>query len=645
MSHRSTVLSPRTFSLIVILALAGLALHATPALATGASDFKLLCSSCHGDKGKGDGPVSAALDPKPANFTDPNFLSRLNDAYVKAVIKLGKTAAMEKSAGGYTPLAMPAFSNKLSDGQVSSLIAYVRAIQKGKPKPGAADMKVFNAKYAAAAALFSDNCSRCHGPYGEGNGPDIATTAKSPDAPAMPQPPDYRDDLFLNRFTDKTLTSIIKLGRVEAMKDAGLGIMPGMAAGLSDSGRAALIAHLRTLAPAPKPARPAPDSPPAVSPSIPLTPPPSSTSSSPGGTSTGSNSNPGTRDTTSGGPGNSVAPSVPPTPPAPPSSEGTTGGEAARADSVSIVRDPTDLPPPITRRTAATVRFDLEAVEVNGWLADGTSFSYWTFNGKVPGPFLRVRVGDTVEIHLKNQLNQMIHSIDLHAVSGPGGGAVYTQTPAGGESAFSFKALNPGLFVYHCASPIIANHISSGMFGLILVEPKAGLPHVDREFYMMQNEIYTAEPYGTKGHVHFDLDSMLAERPQYVVFNGAVGGLTTQHPLRAKVGETVRIYFGVAGPNLISSFHLIGGIWDRVYDQASLTSPPLTKVQTTLVPPGGATVVEYKLVVPGKLTLVDHALSRLEHGLVGFLIVDGPANPAVFKSLGPVAPPPPGDMH
>lgn len=303
-----------------------------------------------------------------------------------------------------------------------------------------------------------------------------------------------------------------------------------------------------------------------------------------------------------------------------------------------IARDPTDVPPPIGDRGPTTVRIDLEAVEVKGQLADGTTYTFWTFNGKVPGPFFRVRVGDTVEVHFRNSPNStMPHSVDFHAVTGPGGGAVLTQTPPGEERVFTFKAMNPGLYVYHCATPMVAQHIANGMYGLILVEPEGGLPPVDREFYVMQGEIYTVEPYGTKGELSFSVEKLLREEPEYFVFNGAVGALTEQFPMHAKVGETVRIFFGVGGPNFVSSFHVIGEIFDRVYDQASLTAAPLTDVQTTLVAPGGAAMVEFRIDVPGRYILVDHALSRLERGLVGFLYAEGPEQPDIFKE-GPATP-------
>ena len=298
-----------------------------------------------------------------------------------------------------------------------------------------------------------------------------------------------------------------------------------------------------------------------------------------------------------------------------------------------VVRDPTEIPAQIQAgpREPQTVRIDFETIEIEGQLADGTTYKYWTFNGKVPGPFYRVRVGDTLEVHLRNLTNStMAHSVDFHAVTGPGGGATMSQTPPGEETMFTAKALNPGLFVYHCATPMVAEHIANGMYGLILVEPEEGLPPVDREFYVMQGELYTNEAFGSTGLLTENVSALLNEDPEYLVFNGAVGGLTEQKPLKAKVGETVRIFFGVGGPNFTSSFHVIGEIFDRVYDQASLTSPALTNIQTTLVPPGGATMVEFDLEVPGRYILVDHALARLQRGLAGFLIVEGAENPEIY---------------
>jgi nitrite reductase (NO-forming) len=296
-----------------------------------------------------------------------------------------------------------------------------------------------------------------------------------------------------------------------------------------------------------------------------------------------------------------------------------------------ISQKATEVPAPIGNRPPQTVRVDLNAVELEGRLAEGTTFGYWTFNGRVPGPMLRVRVGDTVDVRVKNSADStMIHSVDFHAATGPGGGAAATQVDPGAEKSFKFKALIPGLYVYHCATPMVAHHIANGMYGMILVEPEGGLPPVDREFYVMQGEIYTEAPFGHHGSQDFSVEKLLNERPEYFVFNGSVGALSKLHPLEAKVGETVRIFFGVGGPNYTSSFHVIGEIFDRVYNLGGVLSEPLRGVQTVTVPAGGAVITEFKLDLPGNYILVDHALSRMERGLVGILRVEGAPNPEIF---------------
>ena len=297
----------------------------------------------------------------------------------------------------------------------------------------------------------------------------------------------------------------------------------------------------------------------------------------------------------------------------------------------NIVRPPDAVPGPLGDRSEP-MRHEvvLATVEREALLADGTTYRFWTFNGLIPGPFIRVKVGDTVDVVLENpEDSQFIHSVDLHAVTGPGGGAVSTQTLPGEQTGFSFKALNPGLYIYHCATPMVAHHISNGMYGMILVEPEGGLPEVDREFYVMQGEIYTTGAYGDKGYQEFAVEKLLNEMPEYYTFNGAVNALN-RLPLRAEVGETVRIYFGVGGPNKISSFHVIGEIFDRVYHEGSVTTEPLRDIHVTTVPAGGTVIVDFKVEFPGEYTLVDHALSRAERGLAGTLIVTGEADPEIY---------------
>jgi nitrite reductase (NO-forming) len=298
---------------------------------------------------------------------------------------------------------------------------------------------------------------------------------------------------------------------------------------------------------------------------------------------------------------------------------------------------PPRVPAPIDRPGPARVVVNLTTTEEKGTLANGVEYTFWTFGGTVPGPFLRVRVGDLVEIRLANaKAAHYMHSIDLHAVTGPGGGAAVTQIRPGETGAFEWKALNPGLYVYHCATPHVPIHIANGMYGLILVEPEKGLPAVDREYYVMQGEFYTKGRTGEEGHQPFDPEKARDERPEYVVFNGRMGALMDAGALTAKTGETVRLYVGNGGPNLISSFHVIGEIFDRVYPEAAIGSEVRKNVQTTLIPAGGAAIVEMKLELPGRFLLVDHAISRaMDKGALGALVVAGPDRPGLFRSLTP----------
>ncbi len=304
-----------------------------------------------------------------------------------------------------------------------------------------------------------------------------------------------------------------------------------------------------------------------------------------------------------------------------------------RVEAPQIAHDPAQVGEPVGTRAPEHLTVNLLTTEIEGRLDEGSTYRFWTFNNKVPGPFIRARVGDTVTVNVSNAKDSThIHSVDFHAVTGPGGGAAVTQVAPGQTKSFTFKALHPGLYVYHCATPMVAQHITNGMYGMILIEPEGGLPAVDREFYVMQGELYTAQQHGSRGLQEFSLEKLLAENPEHVMFNGSMDALTKICSMESQVGDVVRIFFGVGGPNLASSFHVIGEVFDRVYAQGSLTSKPLTDVQTTLVPPGGATMVEFKTDYPGRYLLVDHALSRMEKGVGGFLTVKGKADPAIFHS-------------
>jgi nitrite reductase (NO-forming) len=295
------------------------------------------------------------------------------------------------------------------------------------------------------------------------------------------------------------------------------------------------------------------------------------------------------------------------------------------------------VPAPITRKESARVLVNVEAKEYVGTLADGVQYKFWSFNGTVPGPMIRVRVDDTVEIHLKNhQDSKFPHNMDLHAVNGPGGGAGSTLAIPGQEGMFAFKALNPGLYVYHCASPVpsIPAHIANGMYGLILVDPLGGLPPVDHEYAVLQSEFFTM-PGSEKGIMELSMEKGLAEHPDHVVFNGKAGALIGDGQLLAKAGDTVRLYVGNIGPNSASSFHIIGEIFDKVYVEGAIGGTINENVQTTLIPSAGAVIVEFKVEVPGAYLLLDHSIFRVAKGAVGILSVTGEDNPSIYNSMDP----------
>lgn len=296
----------------------------------------------------------------------------------------------------------------------------------------------------------------------------------------------------------------------------------------------------------------------------------------------------------------------------------------------AVLTAPPFAPPPITRKTPAHVVVDLEMVEKNMRMADGVDYNFWTFGGTVPGSFIRVRKGDTVEFKLKNHhSSHFSHNIDLHAVTGQGGGAEATFTLPGKETQFTFKALNPGLYIYHCAMAPVGMHIANGMYGLILVEPEEGLEPVDKEFYVVQGDFYTEGAHGEPGLQPFSLEKAIEEHPTYVVFNGSVDSLQGDKALTAKAGEKIRIFVGNGGPNLVSSFHVIGEIFDKVYTEGGTKYQE--NVQTTLVPAGGSAIVEFKADVPGNFVLVDHSIFRTFHkGSLGILKVEGEKNPEIY---------------
>ena len=287
--------------------------------------------------------------------------------------------------------------------------------------------------------------------------------------------------------------------------------------------------------------------------------------------------------------------------------------------------------PAVDRDYRAHVTFELETTEEILELADGVEYRFWTFGGSVPGPMVRVREGDYVTFTLQNRPDSMMpHNIDLHAVTGQGGGAEATLISPGQQATFAFTALNPGVYIYHCATAPVGMHIANGMYGLIVVEPKDGFEPVDNEFYVVQGDFYTRGDFGERGLQEFDMMRAVDEDAAYVVFNGRAGSMVGDNALQVGVGETVRLFVGNGGPNLTSSFHVIGEVFDRVWLEAGAMVN--RDVQTTVVPAGGAAVVEFKMDVPGTYNMVDHAIFRaFNKGAIGQIVATGTPDHVVFS--------------
>jgi len=305
----------------------------------------------------------------------------------------------------------------------------------------------------------------------------------------------------------------------------------------------------------------------------------------------------------------------------------------ASREMIAELTSPPNVPRGVGKRKAKKLIVNMEIIEKEGTMTDGTTYMYWTFGGSVPGSFIRTRVGDEVEFTLSNHPdNKLPHNIDLHAVTGPGGGATSSFVAPGHEKKFNFKTLNPGLYVYHCATAPVGMHIANGMYGLILVEPHGGLPKVDKEYYIMQGDFYTKGENGDPGLQPFDMQKAVDEDADYVVFNGSVDALTGDNAITANVGETVRLFVGNGGPNLVSSFHVIGEIFDKVHVEGGSTINE--NVQTTLIPAGGAAIVEFRVDVPGTFILVDHSIFRaFNKGALGMLKVDGEENKTIYSGV------------
>ena len=299
-----------------------------------------------------------------------------------------------------------------------------------------------------------------------------------------------------------------------------------------------------------------------------------------------------------------------------------------------------NVPAPIRRSEQKIVEYDLNVVETAAQIAPNLTYqSLWSFDGAVPGPVMRVKVGDVVRFTLRSDgKNVTGHNIDFHFITGACGGCADTGVKAGEAKTIEVRAMYPGLFMYHCAYSAETNlpavHIANGMFGYLIVDPATPLPAVDHEFMLIQSEFYV-EATGAKGDKGIcSFSDLSAETPTHVFFNGKHAALNA--PLHVKVNDRVRLYVGKGGVNGFSAFHVIGAIFDKVYQDGGLSDAPVSHgIQTVTVPPGGATVVEFVTPAPGTLVAVDHNLSRVFFKGLGQVIqVDGAPNKEIYDNLG-----------
>jgi len=275
--------------------------------------------------------------------------------------------------------------------------------------------------------------------------------------------------------------------------------------------------------------------------------------------------------------------------------------------------------PPLTGGDLVKVHMTLKDMTVE--IAPGVKYNTWAFDGHgAPGPVVHVREGQTVEMTLTNG-GAIPHSIDFHAARIAPNQAFKDVAP--GESfTFRFKAGDPGVFMYHCGTKPVLAHIANGMYGAIVVEPKAGLPPVDNEYVLVASEWYLNGD-GIAKPASLDMAKARSMNPDWTTFNGYANQYVN-HPLTAKPGETTRFWVVAAGPTLDTNFHVVGGLLDRAWVNGDMTSPPQTGVQTVLVPAGGGAVFDVKIADEGLYPFVSHAFAHVDLGQVGLLKVGNP---------------------
>ncbi|HJR15857.1 MAG TPA: multicopper oxidase domain-containing protein [Gemmatimonadales bacterium] len=269
---------------------------------------------------------------------------------------------------------------------------------------------------------------------------------------------------------------------------------------------------------------------------------------------------------------------------------------------------------PAKRTRLHTIRLEMSHAPVT--VAPGVQYAAWTFGGSVPGPVLRVGQGDTVEFTLINRAD-IPHSMDFHAAE-VAPSKKYVNVMPGDSLKYRFVPRVPGAFMYHCGTAPVAMHIANGMYGAIIVDPAKPLPKA-REFVFVQSEFYMTPKAAPDGTRSLQWDKLLSAAPDHVVFNGRADQYAS-HPVDVQPMEPLRLYVVNAGPNRISSFHVVGGMFDRVYE-GSPSAGPTIGVQTVNIPVGGGNIFELRLREPGDYPFVTHAFADATKGGVGVLRV------------------------
>ncbi len=301
------------------------------------------------------------------------------------------------------------------------------------------------------------------------------------------------------------------------------------------------------------------------------------------------------------------------------------------------------------------VEVELTVVEKKLEIEPGVFTWALTYNGTVPGPIIVVHQYDYIEVKIINPAtNTMMHNIDFHAATGAMGGGDISLVAPGQQVTFRFRAIKPGVFVYHCAPGgiMVPLHVVSGMNGAIMVLPRNGLTDengnsltFDKAYYIAQQDYYLPKDdkgnykqYSSPAEGFGDLiKSMKTLSPTHIFFNGTAGALTGDNALKANVGD--KVLFITSSANRDTRIHLIGGHADLYWAGGSFANKPLADFETWPVPGGTAVAAIYQFRQPGTYTLLDHNLiEALAYGAAAQIIVEGKWNDDLMKEVEKPAP-------